>query len=178
LNEKVNMKNCSLCLLIFVLYSYPSIAQNEDHMWIFNWWRVDDCSESNFPEFCNASILDFNELPPVIYRNESITLDVQECHSSVCDGYGKLLFYSNGQSIHGSKHLPIINGEKINYSPKWEWLTWENENGDVKPTGFRYPQGVGFFKIPGVDSNYLALYHNYENYCLDKGYDLWSCQIT
>jgi len=156
-------------------YSLSSIGQKEDHMWIFNSTRVDDLTD--WPQL-GASIIDFNNLPPLIYRNETITLDFGECHSSVCEENGKLLFYSNGQSIHGSNHIPVINGEKINYSSKWEWLTWENENGEVKPQGFRYPQAVGFFKIPNIDSNYLALYHNYENSCEGYGYELWNCLIS
>jgi len=171
--------------IIFTLLAFTplfSLAQKEDFQWIFNFSSVDSCDNfSVLEDQCGASVLDFSSLPPIAYRNEKVTLDMFECHASICDQDGQLMLYSNGQSIHGSNHSPVINGDTINFSPKWSWLLWENENGELKPTGFRSVQAVGFIPQPETDT-ILALYHNYENHELsvpNTGYlELWMSQLV
>jgi len=167
-----------LCIILLFCLCEIGHGQKEDYQWIFNWSNVDSCDlNSVLGEKCGASLLDFNTLPPSFYRNEKITLDMSACNASICDENGNLLFYSNGQSIYGSKHIPIINGDTINYSPKWEWLTWDNENGETRPSGLRYAQAVGLFQVPNQDSLFYALYTNYEDN--DQGrYALWQSVIS
>jgi len=167
-----------LLLLSLVCMSCSVFSQKEDHQWIFNFTSIDDVSM--YPDF-GACILDFNQLPPRGVLSSEITLDMGECHASLCDEDGNLRVYSNGQSIHGSNHNPVINGDTINFSPKWSWLLWENENGELKPSGFRGAQAVGFIPQPETDT-ILAFYHNYENHNvgeLGTGYlELWMSQLV
>jgi len=156
-------------------------SQNEDFKWIFNFSSVDSCLQNSvLGEKCGASILDFNSIPPIGYSSHNITLDMGECNASICDENGELLLYSNGQSIHGPEHTPIVNGDTINFSPKWRWLEWQNEFGEWKPSGMRFVQCIGFINQPDTDT-ILALYHNYENYDLSNltGYfELWQSKIV
>ncbi len=169
-------------LILIGLLSLPfwGSAQKEDHQWIFNFSSVDSCDQfSVLGTECGASILDFNTLPPIGYRQKEITLDFNEEHGAICDHEGQLLFYSNGQSIHGPDYQAVENGEIINFSPKWTALTWANEHGEEKPSGMRYVQAMGFIPIPQSDT-ILALYHNYENFDLiiqNGFFSLWSSKI-
>ena len=167
-----------LLLLYLVCISTSVFSQKEDHQWIFNFTSIDDVSM--YPDF-GACILDFNQLPPVGIAKPEITLDVKECHASMCDQDGKLMLYSNGQSIHDSNHIPIIGGDTINFSLKWHGFLWRNEHGEQKPSGMRGVQGVGFIPQPETDT-ILALYHNYEHYEQgdpDSGYlELWMSQLV
>ena len=167
---------------LLLLVSFYTFSQKEDHQWIFNFSSVDSCDNFSVQgDQCGASILDFSSLPPIGYRKEKITLDMGECHASICDKEGNLMLYSNGQSIHGPQHRPVINGDTINFSPKWSWLLWQNENDEWKPTGFRSDQSVGFIPQPETDT-ILSLYHNYENHVVGEpgtGYlELWMSQLV
>ena len=165
--------------ILLLLASYCSIAiataQKQDHQWIFNNTRIDDVSE--WPDL-GASVLDFNTLPPKAYRDTAITLDMDGTQAIYCGSDGVLDMYTNGQSIHGRNHQPLINGDTINYSPKWDWLTWENELGEVKPSGFRRAQGASIIPIPQTEDKYLLLYENAERRDSNDRRDaLWSGRI-
>lgn len=134
--------------LIVAVTSSQITAQKEDHQWIFNFWRLDDCSQSNFPEFCNASILDFNVDPPAFFRAEEATLELHYTHSAICDENGELLLYTNGMSIHGADHNLIINGDTISFGPLWANNTWLNENDEVRTQGFLGIDCAGFVPVP------------------------------
>lgn len=118
-----------LFLNIFIISSTLLFSQKEDHVWISNFWSVDNCEVSDFSEYCGASILDFNQLPPKVYRGEGMTLDFSESNTSLCNSNGELILYTNGQSIHDTTSRWIEGGKRINDSPKWDWLTWDNEFG-------------------------------------------------
>ena len=168
-------------LFFSMFYTLGTSAQKEDHQWIFNATSIDDCNNHPNPDrivTCGASILDFNTLPPRAYRDTAITLDMDATQAIYCGPDGLLEMYTNGQSIHGGNHRPLINGDSINYTPKWDWLTWENENGEVKPSGFRISQGAGIIPIPDSNNEYLLLYENYERSDSNNSRDeLWAGMI-
>ena len=72
-------------------------AQKEDHIWLFNLHRYDDVSQNSMH---GASVMDFNTLPPRIYKQNEITVDFQETNSFVSDEQGELFLYTNGQAIY------------------------------------------------------------------------------
>jgi len=151
-------------------------AQKEDHQWIFNETYLDDVTD--FPDL-GASILDFNILPPRAYRETAITLDMDGTQAIYCGPDGILEMYTNGQSIHGRHHEPLVNGDSINYTPQWDWLTWENEHGEIKPSGFRIARGASIIPIPETQDDYLLLYENYERRdSNDRRDELWSGRVT
>ena len=171
-----------LAFFSILLCSVNLFSQQEDHKWIFNFWSGDSCTlNSIFPDICGASILDFNTLPPSVYRKPELTLDFGESQAIICDKNGELMLYSNGQSIHESRNRAIDNGDTINYGITWRNLTWWNEAGVEKPNGFRIAQGVGFIPQPESDT-ILALYQNHEKHYQaeeDIGFiELWSAKIV
>jgi len=141
-----------------------SSAQVENHKWIYNLtW--------------GASVIDFNTLPPNVYENSDIKLDFKETYASVCDTNGDYLFYSNGQEIHNQNHKPILNGDTINYGPRWEVFQLEDETGNNQSNGFRSPQEIGFVPQPETDT-VLVLYHNdNEYYEIGEGYN-WHLMLA
>ena len=160
LNE-IQMK-CMLTAFLCVFYSMHGHAQKEDFQWLFNASSIDNCMAHPLDSICGATVLDFNYDPPKYYRNREITLDMDHANASVCDDEGQLLLYSNQQAVHGPDHQAIINGDTINYGPKWPEFTWPNENGDWMPSGYRFTQGVGILPRPGRSDEYYIVYFNFD----------------
>jgi len=159
-----------LSILILLYLSTDISSQKEDYNWIFNQSSID--SNSVDSEWM-GSVLDFNSLPPTSYRKSNITLDFDKTNAIISDSLGNIFMYTNGQAIYGKDHEPIINGEVINYSPKWECLTSVNEFGEVKPRGMRINQLISLIPWPRNSEKWIALYHNYENTVETDYYDLW-----
>ena len=158
-------------LILFLGLSSILQAQKDDHQWIFNAWRIDDCSQSNFPEVCNASIIDFNVDPPVFFRAEEAYLDLHNTHTSLCDIDGELMLYSNGMSIHGSDHMPITNGDTISFGTRWPNNTWLNENGEVRTQGFTGIDCAVFVAVPGNSELIYLIYYNFDNFSQNNAFD-------
>ena len=154
-----------------------SFSQKEDHIWISNWSRDDDCTNSAWPELCGASVVDFNQLPPVVYKGVGMTLDLIESNTSLCNQDGELILYSNGQSVHDTSHHWIEGGEKINDSPIWNNWTWQNEFGEIRSNGLTIVGGIGFIPIPDKEDEYWLLYPNLENFDQTDYGELWASKI-
>lgn len=138
------------------------VAQKEDYQWVFNWTSIDNVWMS---DDAGASILDFNVDPPIFYRNERLTLDLDLSNASICNKEGQLLFFSNQQAIQQGNGDPVINGDTINFGPNWQKFVWPNEHDQLKPTGFSHPQGIGVISRPEhMDSTYYILYMNSDEY--------------
>lgn len=159
----------SFVLFLIVMTFLESQAQKEDYQWMSNLWSIDDCSQSNFPENCNASILDFNTDPPTVYREPSATLDMDWTHASICDNDGQLLLYSNGMSIHGSNHTPIIDGDTISFGPNWAKNTWLNENNEIRSRGFLGVNCSVFVPVPDYKNRYYLIYYNFDDFFVNDG---------
>jgi len=159
---KIIMMNQFLNVVFLLLIGSSTSAQKEDYQWTYNLARLFDTI--TYPTW-GPSVLDFNTLPPTIYANWDIKLDIKEAHASICDEEGQMLFYSNAQSIHGPNHQPISNGDTINFSRVWRNFTWDDENGIEQPNGLRGVQTVGFIPQPETDT-VLVLYHDSSDYML------------
>jgi len=152
-------------------------SQKEDHNWIFNWSSID--SNAVDSEWM-GSVLNFNTLPPTHYREPKITLDFFKTSAILSDSLGEISFYSNGQAIYGSDHEPILFGDTINYSPKWNLLATPNEFGEVKPLGFKISQLLNIIPWPEDDKRWMVLYQNYENVSdsINGYYELWKAEVV
>jgi len=161
------------CFLILCFYLTPTalIGQKEDHQWIFNWWSRDDCSQFDYSEYCNASILDFNVDPPVFIRAEEATLDMDFTHAAICNEQGELILYSNGMSIHGSDHKPILNGDTISFGPLWANNTWLNEDDEVRTQGFLGIDCASFVPVPDHPELFHLIYYNFDHLFEDGTFD-------
>lgn len=149
-------------ILVFVLCLTQVVlaAQKEDYIWLYNW------SNSFFAEpndEWGCSVIDFNSLPPSIYEKPEITLSSSEAHAVYCDELGRLQLFSNGQEIHGSNYIPLVNGDTINYGPRWEIFHFSGAPENNETNGFRGVQEIGFIPQPETDT-ILALYHNNNEY--------------
>lgn len=78
-------------LLISLVLSNRSFAQNENNMWTFG----------------RGHGINFNTSPPSLFRNE---INTAEGCASVCDSSGKLLFYSNGDEVWDATNTRMPNG--------------------------------------------------------------------
>jgi len=150
-------------------------SQTEDYNWIFNATGIENTE--NYPDR-GPSVLSFNKLPPFAYKSDSIIIHLNKTNAIISDLSSNPLIYTNGQTIHGPKHKPIVNGDRINNTPVWENLSFFNEHGELKPTGFKLTQACGLFQIPERDNEYLCLYHNYENRDSTGFYTLMQSHIT
>jgi hypothetical protein len=94
------------------------------------------------------TVLDFNEDPPYIYR-EDRELNFYGTMASYCDSVGNLLFYTNGIQIMGKDHERIENGDSINtgYYASLDYLS-----------GYKVPESALFLQMPGHPDTIL-LFH-------------------
>ena len=164
-------------IVIIAAFSSSLFAQKEDHQWIYNW------SNSYFAEpddVWGCSVIDFNTLPPSVYENPEITLSSSETHTAYCDENGRLTLYSNGQEIHGTDYNPILNGDTINYGPRWEIFHFTGAPNFRETNGFRGVQEIGF--IPQPDTDTILAYYLNDNEFFEPGeeanYHLLEAKIT
>ena len=132
----MNIKKYVIFTLIFILFCTISlIAQNEGNVWYFGY----------------RAGIDFNgEVPEVLSDGD---MDAQEGSAIICDVNGKLLFYSNGETVWNRKHKPLPNGTSLKgglsssqsciFVPKpgnnniFYLFTLDDGNGEF---GFRYSE--------------------------------------
>ena len=162
--------------LFFLLFPILLLCQKEDYNWIFNFTDIRHCS--NAPDinpllpvegFC-PTVFSFHTDPPTYYQDENIYLDFLLTNSIFSSPEGDLLFYSNGQSIHGRDHIPVPGADSISYGPAWESRVWNNEYGEQETTGYDQTYGAVFITKPGTDKEYYLLYNDYNDIFLDRRY--------
>jgi hypothetical protein len=87
------MKHPVTLLILLLMLSMQSIAQNEARKWYFG---------------LNAG-LDFSTSPPSVINNSAI--QTWEGCASMCDpGTGQLLFYTDGITVYNANHVAMANG--------------------------------------------------------------------
>jgi hypothetical protein len=131
-------------------------AQKEDYIWIFgdepfDIRRPDRAADSTR----GSSNIDFNYEPPRIYYVPNRFLDFGDCNTSICDGTGQLLAYSNGQVIYNGHNKPIA--DTINYSEDWEYWNLGNDTLAI-PVGLASPKSAIIIPFPGYNDRYIIFY--------------------
>jgi len=162
------MDKLFILTLLVNITTQQSIAQVENHKWIYSWTNLHD---NDLYDFWGASVIDFNTLPPSVYKNSDIRLDFKATYASICDENGDYLYYSNGQEIHGKDHQPILNGDTINYGPRWEVFQSVDEIGNRNSNGFSSPQEIGFIPQPETDTTLVLYLNNNEFFEIGEGYN-------
>src|SRR5690348_14447391 len=79
-------------LLLFVFFTLCGLTQNENTKWYFG----------------KNAALDFTTNPPTILNNSAML--VTEGCSSIADGAGNLLFYTDGITVYNQQHVAMANG--------------------------------------------------------------------
>lgn len=138
-------------------------AQKEDYNWVFGSINIVDYDnpDSEWGEGAIPTIFTFNTDPPSFFQSREITLDMNYTNCTYSNPDGNLLLYSNGMSIHGSDHAPIINGDTISYGPVWDTFVSTTDIGTNEPRGFRLVDGAVFFIQPNSEDIYI-LYSNFD----------------
>ncbi|MEM9545247.1 MAG: PKD domain-containing protein [Bacteroidota bacterium] len=148
-----------LLITLFLVFQfvYVSSGQKEDNIWLFGGASMN--AQVLGYQFGNT-VLDFNEIDPRIYYDSLITMDFAGTNSSVSNGSGSLLLYTNGMQIHDSYHQYIEKGDTIAYSELWESWTIEDyyDNGDDWLLGFPTVQGAQLLPLGESEEHYILLY--------------------
>lgn len=97
-------------LLFAILFPFLSNAQKHDHYWPMGY------NSFNPDQDFGRTVIDFNEEPPLIYR-EDRELNIDVTMSSYCDSTGNLLLYTNGIRMVNSQHELVENGDSLNTGP-------------------------------------------------------------
>ncbi len=93
--------------MIIALFGFSSLVygQKQTNIWYFG---------------ADGTGLDFNPCTPVVlddgWTDPVIGSYLFEGSTAISDTSGKLLFYSNGASVIGNNHLPMVNGQNIGHS--------------------------------------------------------------
>ncbi len=112
-----------LLLIITVSSSTVTVAQyniNENKVWVFG----------------NRSGLDFNNASPVPIRTaitHSTLGGLWESSASVCDRFGRLLFYTSGERVWDRTHQPMPNGNPISPSSTMPIISSSSQGSVILP---------------------------------------------
>ena len=101
---------------LFFMFSISSLsAQNKhDYVWVFGY------ESSSVDPLFGGSFMDFNFEPVRIY-SEDHPLFFNLTNASVCDGNGKLAFYTSGVFIANGAHEFIENGDDLAAGARLGW---------------------------------------------------------
>ena len=100
------MKYCFL-LTFFLSICHGLYAQKHDYVWVMG--DDNQLLDTTF----GGSLMDFNFNPAKIkYNYRELNLFV--CNTSMCDSFGKFLFYTNGCKISTANDEIMLNGEDLN----------------------------------------------------------------
>ena len=132
-------------LLLIVMLSVVTVsAQKEDYNWIFGSINIADYDGPTniWGDQAIPTHFTFNTDPPSFVQDTNITLDLGLTNAHYSNEKGELLLYSNGMSIHGKDHTPIINGDTIAFGQRWADFTFLNDLGVREPAGFNIHNGA------------------------------------
>jgi len=157
-------------IFLFLIISQLSIAQKEDHKWLFG-FNVFDVIDPilRADTTRGASEMDFNFDPVKIYYAKDRVIDFSGTNASISDQDGNLLAYSNGQVIYNGKEKPIC--DTINYhiysTPEENRFCSEWEANNLGPSSVTIPTGnLGFqsvYILP-MEDKFFAVYNTFD-YC-------------
>ena len=97
-------------------------------------FRLSAQKEVNVWYFGLGAGIDFNASPPIVLTDGKLHTD--EGCASICDAYGKLLFYTDGDTVYNAKHQVMVNGTGLHGA-------WSSA------------QSAMIIKLPKSDSLYL-----------------------
>jgi len=145
-----------LMLCLFVLNVVMTQAQKQDHIWLYGLERYDIVIPERAADTTRGACnLDFNFDPPKLYYDPKRFLDFGSCNSSVCDGDGNMLAYTNGMVIYNRYDQAIE--DTINYSDDWEYEKIEYK-GVIIPGGIWGIQYALMLPHPTIADRYYTFY--------------------
>ncbi len=137
-----------LTFLIFLTSQQLLTAQKHDYFWAYGY-----SSDTNDTlSLSGGGLIDFNYRPPRLTR-EFLKIGFSTYCTTCADSTGKLLFYSNGNSIYNHKRKLMENGDTINPGRVWE-LT--------KDFGYSNFYGGLAVPAPGLANHYYMIHSGFE----------------
>ncbi len=115
-----------------IIFCKNSFAQKPDYVWLLGYGGGNQTPAN---DSFGLSILTFdngNHLS--VTNNQSCNLNIRGGNSSLCDPFGNLLFFSNGEKVYSNNYALMNNGNNLNAT---------NQNGVYQPQGslsLPYPQ--------------------------------------
>ncbi len=157
-----------------ILGSSCCLAQHEDHIWMFGSAVYDQIQEFVHQDTTwGATNIDFNYSPPKIYYDHNRLIDFNATNSSISNGAGEILMYTNGQAIWNGENEFIE--DTINYNQHWENFVLHQDGIDVL-IGFLAIQGAMMLPLPEQDSVYMLIYSQF-NSAMSRTMNLFSAKI-
>lgn len=126
----MKIKLIAFLFIFFVALLNKAIAQEENNIWYFG----------------DTAGIDFNGGTPVALSNSGMRSNWGSC--SVSDEFGNILFYTNGNTVYNSNHVPMPNGSGLgtSYLSQWTFPIKKPGNSSI----------YYIFYIDIVDQNDLA----------------------
>ena len=87
-------------LILLIGFCGTVYGQKQNNIWVFG----------------NKSGINFNNSPATSYDFSALKVKFPYYTSSICDKQGRLLFYTNGDTIWNREHYKLLN-----YQPYWPW---------------------------------------------------------
>ncbi len=115
---------------------------------LFNCFHLKAQREVNVWHFGSGAGIDFNATPPLVVTDGK--LQTMEGCASICDAFGKLLMYTDGDTVYNGNHQMMVNGYGL--------------HGDYSSA-----QSAMIIKLPKSDSLYL-IFNPAENYGIVTGF--------
>jgi hypothetical protein len=140
------------------VFLFPCIiyCQKHDNVWILGGASISDTLDGYQ---WGTMIADFDREPFAFRYDSLISLDMKNTGDSYADKNGKLVMYTNGQSVHGYDHKPIPRLDTISYSTYWENFNYPNYLPDGSNWISGFPIEKGAMMLPSFTENQHVLFH-------------------
>ncbi|MFT6338493.1 MAG: hypothetical protein ACJATI_005267, partial [Halioglobus sp.] len=147
-------------LLTMILLSSCCLAQHEDNIWMFGSAIYDEIqTDIQLDTTWGATNMDFNFDPPRIRFDSLRFKDFGGTNSSITSVDGKVLMYTNGQSVWDGNNEYIE--DTINYNDQWE--NWITSSGDIHVRdGLPAIQGALILPSPAGGEEYYVVYGQFD----------------
>ncbi|MEY4927150.1 MAG: hypothetical protein RI894_1586 [Bacteroidota bacterium] len=126
--------------ILIQLHAQPNIDKKRDFVWLTGYENVDFGQRTYY----GTTITDFGSCELTQYSKQT-NIDFTASSASICDTSGKLMFYTNGNTIEDSTGQIMQNGDSLSF-PDYQY-----------PTGSYVPQGSLILPL-GDGYNYVILH--------------------
>lgn len=146
------MIKCFLTIIILLVFLNISFSQLYDYNWLIGYGGGINNHDTNF----GMNHINFDTFPASLEYIMEGELGFNENSITMSDNFGEILFYTNGEEVYNSLHIPMENGNNL-----------------VPPSGLFgqiAPQNIFSIPFPGTKDSFLLIYHEWKIHWYD-GYN-------